>query len=283
MMAAAGDHTYRYLVIGAGPGGLQLSHFLHRAGADYLTLEREATPGTFFRRYPRHRRLISLNKVHSPAECPETALRWDWNSLLSDAPELLFPRYSQEYFPSADDLLRYLADFQRVHALNVRFGTPVDRVEQAGRGFLVHARPAGVRRRMPDHRDRMGQDRISLASPGSSWPPDTRTCRSTREAFAGQRVLIIGKGNSAFETAQRPARAHLDRPPGQPASGPARLEQQASGRRARPVRCAARQLLVQDPAWRARMPDRPDLARGWQVQGRDHLHARRRRAGAARI
>src|SRR5713101_6401159 len=119
MTTAAGEHTYRYLIVGAGPGGLQLSYFLHRAGADYLTLEREAVPGSFFRRYPRHRRLISLNKVNSPAESLETALRWDWNSLLSDSPGLLFPRYSQEYFPSADDLVRYLADFQRVHALNV--------------------------------------------------------------------------------------------------------------------------------------------------------------------
>lgn len=200
-MAAADDHTYRYLVIGAGPGGLQLSHFLHRAGADYLTLEREATPGTFFRRYPRHRRLISLNKVHSPAECPETALRWDWNSLLSDAPELLFPRYSQEYFPSADDLLRYLADFQRVHALNVRFSTPVDRVEQAGGRFLVHARTQVF-----------GAECLIIATgwggphipdiPGIELATGYEDMPIAAEAFTGQRVLIIGKGNSAFETAQ---------------------------------------------------------------------------------
>ncbi|NUP79379.1 MAG: NAD(P)-binding domain-containing protein, partial [Nonomuraea sp.] len=73
-----GDH--RFLIVGAGPGGLQLSYFLQRAGADYLTLEREPAPGGFFRRYPRHRRLISLNKVHTGEKDREIQLRWDWNS-----------------------------------------------------------------------------------------------------------------------------------------------------------------------------------------------------------
>ncbi|MEZ0077173.1 hypothetical protein [Planotetraspora sp. GP83] len=85
---------------------MQLSYYLHRAGADYLTLEREAAPGGFFRTYPRHRRLISLNKVHNGEKDPEITLRWDWNSLLNDSPELMFPRYSQEYFPSAGDMVR---------------------------------------------------------------------------------------------------------------------------------------------------------------------------------
>src|SRR6476646_12021323 len=100
--------AHRYLVIGAGPAGLQLSYFLQRAGADCLTLEREDAPGCFFRRYPRHRKLISLNKVHTLDNDPEIRLRWDWNSLLSDSPELLFCNYSGEYFPHADDMLRYL-------------------------------------------------------------------------------------------------------------------------------------------------------------------------------
>jgi thioredoxin reductase len=202
MTAPAAERHHRYLIIGAGPGGLQLSYFLHRAGADYLTLEREGSPGSFFRRYPRHRRLISLNKVNSPAEDPETALRWDWNSLLSDSPELLFPRYSQDYFPAADDLLRYLADFQRAHALNVRFSTPADRVEKADGRFLVHAGGQVF-----------GADCLIIATgwgrpylpdiPGIELATGYEDMPVAGEAFAGQRVLIIGKGNSAFETAQR--------------------------------------------------------------------------------
>lgn len=54
-----------YLVIGGGPAGLQLAYFLEQAGRDYLLLEAGRTPGTFFRNFPRHRRLISINKPHT--------------------------------------------------------------------------------------------------------------------------------------------------------------------------------------------------------------------------
>ncbi len=201
MTGASGEHTHRYLIVGAGPGGLQLSYFLHRAGADYLTLEREDAPGSFFRHYPRHRRLISLNKVHSPAEDPETALRWDWNSLLSDAPGLLFPRYSQEYFPKAGDLVRYLADFHRVHGLNVRFSAPADRVEKAGGRFLVHTGSQVLRAECLIIATGWGGPYIPPI-PGIELATGYEDMPTAGEAFAGQRVLIIGKGNSAFETAQ---------------------------------------------------------------------------------
>jgi thioredoxin reductase len=201
MRAPSAGHAHRYLIIGAGPGGLQLSYFLHRAGADYLTLEREDAPGSFFRRYPRHRRLISLNKINSPAENPETALRWDWNSLLSDAPDLLFPRYSQDYFPHAGDLVRYLADFQHGHALNVRYSTDADRVEKAGGRFLVHAGAQVFRAECLIIATGWGRPHVP-GIPGIELATGYEDMPIAGGAFAGQRVLIIGKGNSAFETAQ---------------------------------------------------------------------------------
>ena len=80
------DTLIDYLVIGAGPAGLQLGYFLERAGRDYLILEAGAAPGKFFRTFPRHRRLISINKPHTGWDDPELNLRMDWNSLLSDDP-----------------------------------------------------------------------------------------------------------------------------------------------------------------------------------------------------
>src|SRR5262245_18681893 len=82
-----------YLIIGAGPAGLQLAYFLERAGHDYLILESGSGAGTFFRSFPRHRRLISINKPHTGLTDSELNLRMDWNSLLSDDPNLRFTKY----------------------------------------------------------------------------------------------------------------------------------------------------------------------------------------------
>src|SRR6266545_4440421 len=145
------------LVIGAGPAGLQLGYFLERAGRDYLILEGGPAPGTFFTTFPRHRRLISINKPHTGWDDPELNLRMDWNSLLSDDPRLLFTRYTGRYLPDADDLVRYLADFAEAFGLRVRYGARVARVSREGGSF--------------------------------------------RATDADGRVLVIGKGNSGFETA----------------------------------------------------------------------------------
>lgn len=78
-----------YCVLGAGPAGLQMAYFLQRAGRDYAVFERAPRPGSFFTRYPRHRKLISINKRHTGKANAEFNLRHDWNSLLSHDPRLL--------------------------------------------------------------------------------------------------------------------------------------------------------------------------------------------------
>ena len=107
------DTLIDYLVIGAGPGGLQLGYFLERAGHNYLIVEASDAPAEFFRTFPRHRRLISINKPHTGSDDPEFNLRMDWNSLLTRTiRDPLFTSYSEPLLsPAADDLVRYLADF----------------------------------------------------------------------------------------------------------------------------------------------------------------------------
>src|SRR5262245_51249455 len=95
-----------YLVIGAGPAGLQLGYYLQKAGHRYLILEAGDSAGTFFKKFPRHRTLISNNKVNTGYTDAEKNLRWDWNSLLSDREDLLFKNYSKKYFPPADEMVR---------------------------------------------------------------------------------------------------------------------------------------------------------------------------------
>lgn len=63
--------SYAYCIVGAGPGGLQLGHYLHMKNRDYMIFERQAIPSSFFARFPRHRQLISLNKRFTGRDNPE--------------------------------------------------------------------------------------------------------------------------------------------------------------------------------------------------------------------
>ncbi|GAA4044630.1 NAD(P)-binding domain-containing protein [Nonomuraea soli] len=189
--------TYDYLVIGAGPAGLQLGHHLHRAGRRHLILEAGPSPGTFFRTFPRHRTLISINKKHTGWEDPELRLRMDWNSLLSDDPALLFTGYSDRYFPDADDMVRYLGDYAEACGLPIAYDTPVRHITRSGDDFVVDGR----------HRARRlvvatGVSRPNVpAIPGIEEAELYGSADTAPESYLNQRVLIIGKGNSAFETA----------------------------------------------------------------------------------
>jgi cation diffusion facilitator CzcD-associated flavoprotein CzcO len=66
-----------YLIVGAGPAGVQLGYYFERQGRDYAILEAGHGPGTFFETYPRHRRLISINKRHTGYDDREVNLRPD--------------------------------------------------------------------------------------------------------------------------------------------------------------------------------------------------------------
>ena len=190
-----------YLVIGAGPAGLQLSYLLARSGRDFRIVEAGERPGSFFSAFPRHRRLISTNKRYTGSLDPEVNLRMDWNSLLSEDPNMRFPRYSEEYFPPADDMVRYLGDFAAAHRLPVRTRTRIVSI----------TRPNGTFRALDEYGATYEAPRLVIASgvseqylppiPGIETAESYGTVSVNPRDFVNQRVLIIGKGNSAFETA----------------------------------------------------------------------------------
>ncbi|MFZ5892766.1 MAG: NAD(P)-binding domain-containing protein [Myxococcota bacterium] len=189
-----------YLVIGAGPAGLQLGYYFAKAGRDYQIVEAGSAPGTFFRSFPRHRRLISINKRYTGSDDAEFNLRTDWNSLLCDEPSLRFTNYSERYFPEADDLLRYLADFADTFRLRINYGTRITRIEKNG-CFRAHDQDGNVY----ESRCIIVATGVSKAYippiPGIESAELYESVNVDPRDFVNQRVLVIGKGNSGFETA----------------------------------------------------------------------------------
>ncbi|PAA47394.1 hypothetical protein BOX15_Mlig019951g2 [Macrostomum lignano] len=195
--------SVEYCIVGAGPAGLQLAYFMQRAKRDYVVIERASIAGSFFTVYPRHGKLISINKRWTDSSNTEYTLRHDWNSLISDDPSLQLRHYSNIMFPQKEVLVKYLNDYKTKLGLKVDFNTPVASVEKLAReNFRLNT--TGARNysckvvvmatglpnlRKPDFvgaEHTVGYDKVSVNA----------------SDFEGKRVLIIGKGNSAFETAQ---------------------------------------------------------------------------------
>ncbi|MCA9157707.1 MAG: NAD(P)-binding domain-containing protein, partial [Planctomycetales bacterium] len=130
-------HDYETLILGGGPAALQLGYYLQRDGRSYRILEANERAGSFFAHYPRHRKMISNNKVHTGYDDPELRLRHDWNSLLTDDHSALFRDFSVEYFPPADALLNYLSHFAEKFELQIQFNTRITRVSRHADGFTL--------------------------------------------------------------------------------------------------------------------------------------------------
>ncbi|MBO3460589.1 MAG: NAD(P)-binding domain-containing protein [Aetokthonos hydrillicola CCALA 1050] len=192
--------NFEYLIIGAGPAGLQLGYFLEKANLNYLILEAGETPGTFFKNFPRHKKLISINKIYTGYDDPEINLRWDWNSLLSESEKMRFKNYSRQYLPDTDDIVRYLGDFATHFNLKVKYNCRVVKIAKNDKFILT------------DSKDNVYSAARLIIATGCSQPyipsiPGIHLVEKYTdvtvdpEDFANQKVLIIGKGNSGFETA----------------------------------------------------------------------------------
>lgn len=92
-------------------------------------------------RYPRHRKLISINKIYTGRRNQEFNLRHDWNSLLSDRPDLLFQQISRQLYPEADDFPRYLSLYVKELGLKVQYGVDIGKIRatdlSSKRGYLL--------------------------------------------------------------------------------------------------------------------------------------------------
>ena len=197
-------NTYDYIIIGGGPAGIQMAYFLQKQKRfSYIVLEQSSQVGNFFAKFPRHNKLISINKVYTGYQDYEINLRWDWNSLLNDDTDesVLFKKYTKKFFPDRDKLLEYLDDFKEQYNLNVQLNSQVQlvskesdhfKVDLANKKFLLSKYLlVGTGLHQPFIPDIKGIDETENYVDFSTDPNE----------FENKKVLIIGKGNSAFETA----------------------------------------------------------------------------------
>ena len=200
--------SYPVVVIGSGPGGIQVSYALRRNGIEHAVISEDPSPGGMFRRWPHFQRLLSWTKPHAPEPVGSRAYeRYDWNSLLADEPEAraLQPGLMDgtSYFPSRPEMEQNLGLFAERAGIAIRYGcrwTATRRIDDTeGGGFVVETTDG-------EYRAPVLVVAVGVAEPYS--PPGigmelTHHYAEVRpaESYAGHRVLMLGKQNSGFELA----------------------------------------------------------------------------------
>jgi putative flavoprotein involved in K+ transport len=174
-------------VVGAGAAGLACAATLGRAGADVVVLERDDVGAAWSTRYD----CLHLHTV-----------RW-----LSGLPGYGIPRAYGKW-PSRDHVVEYLRSYAARHAVAVRTGVTVDRVDRSGDGWLVSTGGETV-----------SAERVVIATGYSNVPyvpawPGSFAGELVHSAdyrrgdpYRGRRVLVVGSGNSGAEIAIDVARS----------------------------------------------------------------------------
>src|SRR4051794_27655449 len=199
---------YPVLVIGSGPGALQVSASFRALGIDHAVISADPAPGGMFRRWPFFQRLLSWTKPYAPVDRGSRAYeRYDWNSLLADEPEhrALMPDLmdGSSYFPSRPEMELNLATFANRTGLRIRYDCAwaATRREETASGvrFVLETVDGEYRCEGPIFAGGVAQP-FSPATPGielAAHYADTRPA----ETYANRRVFIMGKQNSGFELA----------------------------------------------------------------------------------
>lgn len=207
-----------FVIVGAGPAGIQWGLLLEAAGVDsYVIVERNTQAGSFFEQYPRSRKLISANRAHlGRSKSADFGLRHDWHSLL-EAPSFARGRYSSLWNPHASELVSYLQEIST--GLRVQYNTSVLSTKysedsklhtvftEQGAVFLAKYLIIATGMRMRDVPPCLEQVTRDRGMPFYTYEtlPDAMTNATNGKGAEqadwcrGRPVTVFGGGNAAFE------------------------------------------------------------------------------------
>lgn len=195
---------YPLIVVGSGPGGLQLSYWLRRLGVEHAVLSSDPEPGGMFLQYPLFQRLNTWSKPYAIPERGTRAYDWyDWNSLVGDEPAhcslVLEFMDGTSYFPARREMAAALGAFAKRAAISVRYGCRWEATRRETEGFVLVTNDG-------EYTSPFVVFAVGMAQP---WKPDIPGMElvphyvetQPARAYAGKRVFVIGKRNSGFEVA----------------------------------------------------------------------------------
>lgn len=197
---------YDVVVVGSGPGGLQVSYCLTRLGVRHAVLSADDGPGGMFRRFPLFERLISW--THSSADVPRDSREFeahDQNSLVADEPKLraLVPALLAEdrRRPAREEMETSLRTFAERARVEVRYGARWGATTQEDDGLVLSTEDG-------EYRCRAAVLAIGMTEP---WVPPIPGLELAHHyvnvenvvgRYRDRRVVIVGKRNSAFEVGE---------------------------------------------------------------------------------
>ena len=198
---------YPLVIVGSGPGGLQLSYDLSRLGIEHALISKDSGPGGMFRRFPMFGRLITCSRPHAIVDCGCPAyFRYDWNSLVTEdeTDQALVTEFmdGDNYFPSRAEMEASFAAFAERGGVEARYDCTWESTRREDDGSFVFGTSDG------EYRAKVLVFAVGMIEP---WRPPTPgiedvphyvdIAESGIDYLREKRVFIIGKRNSAFEIA----------------------------------------------------------------------------------
>ncbi|MEJ8639060.1 ArsO family NAD(P)H-dependent flavin-containing monooxygenase [Streptomyces sp. MS2.AVA.5] len=179
-----GQHT-QVVVIGGGQSGLAAGYHLRRLGVDFVILDAQSTPGGAWQH--------TWDSLHlfSPAA-------------YSSLPGRLMPAQPGEEYPDAGHVVDYLADYEKRSDLPVQHGVHVNAVHRGGDRLRVETDAGNWSARALISATGTWSRPFLPAVPGrgvfTGRQLHTVDYRCPAD-FAGQRVIVVGGGNSGAQIA----------------------------------------------------------------------------------